>query len=100
MQRHVLDRLPLYGDAHNPYLTRYGAPLPIASDYVEGLGLAVHEHGKRCHRLRMGQQDELPSARSNMLIDPPGVASAVRYCYHLAVCEPDFEIACKKKGLG
>jgi hypothetical protein len=44
------------GDAHDPYLTRYSAPQHIAPDYVEGLGLAVHEHGKRCYRLRMEQQ--------------------------------------------
>ncbi len=44
------------GDVHAPNLTRYGALPHIAPDYVEGLGLAVHEHGKRCHRLRMEQQ--------------------------------------------
>ena len=53
---HQQDRLAPCGDAHDPYLARYSALPHVAPDYVEGLGLAVHEHGKRCYRLRMEQQ--------------------------------------------
>ena len=53
---HQQDELARRGDVHASYLTRHGAPPHVAPDHGEGLGLAVHEHGERCHRLRMEQQ--------------------------------------------
>jgi len=48
---------------------------------------------------RQAYDGRAKSAR-RALTCPPGVASAVRYCYHLVVCEPNFELACKKKAYG